>query len=212
MYQFTLLRHAQSQANVEAIYQGQSNTSLSEIGQLQAQALADRWQAEGRHFDGIFASALDRASQTADIVNQVLGAPIEYDMLWAERDLGELTGINHAEAPKRVPPPPFVNPFTPYGNTGEGQWDLFLRAGQGLKTLFAQAPGAYLVVSHRAFLGMLMYTVFGIHPHANFQGPRFHFKNTGLTEITYNPANHQWRLHSFNDVAHLAGMDDERHT
>ena len=118
MYQFTLLRHAQSQANVEAIYQGQSNTSLSEIGRLQAQALADRWQAEGRHFDGIFASALDRASQTADIANQALGAPIEYDMLWAERDLGELTGITHAEAPQLMPPPPFVNPFTPYGHTG----------------------------------------------------------------------------------------------
>jgi broad specificity phosphatase PhoE len=212
MFQFTLLRHAQSQANVEAIYQGQSNTSLSEKGRLQAQRLADRWQVEGRHFDGIFASALTRASQTADIANQALQAPIDYDMLWAERDLGQLTGINHVDAPQLMPPPPFVNPFTPYGNTGEGQWDLFLRAGQGLKILLRQAPGAYLLVSHRAFLGMLMYTIFGIHPQANFHGPRFHFKNTGLTEITYNPANHQWRLHSFNDTAHLAGMDDERHT
>lgn len=206
MFEFTLLRHAESQGNIEKRHQGQSEFPLTELGRRQAQALAGRWQAEGLAFDRIFSSPLERARLTTEAIRAALPAPVEYDPLLAERHLGDLTGLTHEAARHSVPPPPFLTPYEPYGNTGEGQWQLFLRAGQALHKLLSQPPGKYLVVSHRGFLGMLMYAILGINPHANFQGPRFHFQNTGFARITYDPHAHQWRLWAFNDLSHLGDL------
>jgi broad specificity phosphatase PhoE len=206
MFEFTLLRHAESQGNIEKKHQGQSEFPLTELGQRQAQALAERWQAEGVSFARIYSSPLERARRTTEIINEALACPVEYDPQLAERHLGELTGLTHDVARNQVPPPPFLTPYEPYGNTGEGQWQLFLRAGQMLHKLITQPAGKYLVVSHRGFLGMLMYAILGINPHANFQGPRFHFQNTGFARITYDPHTHQWRLWAFNDLSHLGDL------
>jgi broad specificity phosphatase PhoE len=46
-YHITFLRHGESVGNVEDRFQGQADFSLTDKGRLQAQALADRWQAEG---------------------------------------------------------------------------------------------------------------------------------------------------------------------
>lgn len=206
MFDFTFLRHAESQGNLDSKHQGQSEFPITPRGEQQAAALAERWRSEGVSFDRVFSSPLQRARQTTEIVNAALNAPVEYDPLLAERHLGELTGLTHAVAAEKVPPPPFLTPYEPYGNTGEGQWQLFLRAGQALHKLLNQPPGKYLVVSHRGFLGMLMYAVLGINPHANFQGPRFHFQNTGFAHLTYHPQRHQWRLFTFNDLSHLIDL------
>jgi broad specificity phosphatase PhoE len=139
-------------------------------------------------------------------VNACLGVPVEKDPVWAERHLGELTGLDHETASREVPPPPFLNIYEPYGETGEGQWRLFLRAGRGLQSLLERPAGNYLVVGHRAILGMTMCAMFGITPQANFHGPRFQFENTGSATLTYDPGKHQWRLHSFNDMRHLLGI------
>lgn len=203
MYEFTFLRHGESQGNIENKHQGQSEFPLTPLGRRQAEALGDRWSQEQRHFDRIISSPLQRARQTAEIVNRRLNAPMEFDALLAERHLGELTGLTHTEAAQTVPPPSFLNPYDPYGNTGEGQWQLFLRAGAALHKLVLLPEGKYLVVSHRGFLGMLMYAILGISPHANFQGPRFHFMNTGFARLTYDRDKHQWRLFAFNDLHHL---------
>jgi 2,3-bisphosphoglycerate-dependent phosphoglycerate mutase len=206
VYEFTLLRHGESQGNIENRHQGQSEFPLTELGRRQAQALGDRWGREQVTFDRIFSSPLQRAKETAEIVNRAINCPLEFDEVLAERDLGELTGLTHDEGKVRVPPPPFLTPYGAYGNTGEGQWQLFLRAGKALHKLTVQPEGKYLVVSHRGFLGMLMYSILGINPHANFHGPRFHFLNTGFARLTYNPSSHQWRLFAFNDLVHLESL------
>lgn len=206
MYEFILLRHGESQGNIESRHQGQSDWPLTDLGSHQALALAERWQREGRRFDRVLSSPLQRARQTAEIANQFIGAPMELDPDFAERDLGELTGLTHAEASQSVPPPPFLTPYEPYGNTGEGQWQLFLRTGRALQKMLALPKGKYLIVSHRGFLGMLMYAILGIAPQANFQGPRFHFQNTGFARLTYDTQKHQWRLFAFNDLSHLEDL------
>lgn len=206
MYEFTLLRHAESQGNIDKKHQGQAEFPLTELGRRQAAALAAHWRGEKVQFMRIFSSPLQRARQTAEVVNEALGAPLELDPMLAERHLGELTGLTHDVASRQVPPPPFLTPYEPYGNTGEGQWQLFLRAGQMLHRLLSQPRGKYLVVSHRGFLGMLMYAILGINPHANFQGPRFHFQNTGVARLTYDTHTHQWRLFAFNDLSHLGDL------
>ncbi len=204
-YHFTLLRHGQSVGNAENFHQGQSDFPLTETGRQQAHALADRWQAEAKCFDLVISSPLMRARQTAEIIAQALNLPLEYDPEWMERDAGLLSGLHLDDAEIIYPRPPFIHPFEPIGESGESQWELYLRAGRALQNLLYRDPGSYLIVSHGAILNMVMYAILGIAPQANFQGPHFRFRNTSFTTLVYNPSEHDWLLESLNDRLHWPG-------
>src|SRR5690606_37753491 len=100
--------------NIEKKHQGQAEFALTELGRQQAAALAERWRGDGVQFTRIFASPLQRARHTAEIINQALNVPLELDPMLAERHLGELTGLTHTVASQQVPPPPFLTPYEPY--------------------------------------------------------------------------------------------------
>ncbi|HNT23023.1 MAG TPA: histidine phosphatase family protein [Anaerolineales bacterium] len=200
-YTITLLRHGQSVGNAQGLHQGQADFPLSPRGQEQARLLQERWQKEGRRFDLVISSTLARARQTAEIIAQGLGAPIELDSNWMERDNGQLSGLHPDQT--RASRPPFIHLYQPIGQTGESQWELYLRAGQAIQSLLEHTPGQYLVVSHGAILNMALYAILGITPSANFIGPRFRFQNTSFATLTYHPGEHRWTLLGINDTAHL---------
>jgi broad specificity phosphatase PhoE len=205
-YTFVFLRHGESIGNAEGKHQGQADFELTDLGRQQASALAARWQAEKVHFDGAVSSPLMRARETAEIVCGFLKIPLEFNALWMERDNGLLAGLHPDEASIRVPRPPFVYPYLPIGETGESQWELFLRAGQAVQTLFDRPTGSYLVVSHGGILNMVFYAILGIAPHANFLGPRFRFYNTAFATLTYTPGEHKWAVLGVNDHLHWPGV------
>jgi len=207
-YQIILLRHGQSVGNAEGRYQGQSNFPLNDTGRAQAQALARRWAAEGIAFDRIISSPLLRARETADIIAAALNTPIEEDALWQERDNGLLSGMRAEEAAEKHPRPAFFTPYTPVGDTGEGQWDLFLRAGKAVRELIRRPPGRYLVVSHGGLLNMVLYAMLGIIPQANFHGARFRFRNAAFASLLYRPGEHMWVLNRLNDRQHWDSIDE----
>jgi 2,3-bisphosphoglycerate-dependent phosphoglycerate mutase len=209
-FHIILLRHGESIGNAEYFHQGQSDFPLTNTGVTQAQALADRWVAEEVTFDQIICSPLARARQTAEIITQVLypsipqaHLPIEFNALWMERDAGMIAALHESEALERYPRPDFVNPYQSFGVTGEGQWQLYLRAGQALQDLITRPPADYLIVSHGGILNMVLFAILGISPQANFQGPRFRFRNTAFASLTYKPADHYWFVEAINDHAHL---------
>ena len=104
----------------------------------------------------------------------------------------------------------FTNPFSAIiEDEGEGDWELYLRAGQALQGLLRRAPGKYLVVSHGGLLNQVMYAVVGITPQANFSGPRFRFKNTGFAHVIYHPNSHRWQIDALNDRAHWNGKGSD---
>jgi broad specificity phosphatase PhoE len=188
------LRHGQSVGNLEERFQGQADFPLTEAGRAQAQALAERWQTEGQVFDLAIASPLLRARETAEIVTQKLGVPLEFDDLWMERDNGKFSGLTYAEIRTRSAEVDFYTPYQAFGETGEGDWALFLRAGQAVHSLLRRPPGRYLVVSHGGLLNMVLYSIMGISPQANGHGIRFRFKNTSYAHFTYQPENHRWHM------------------
>ncbi len=198
----TLLRHGESVGNAEARWQGQSDFALTDKGRAQAQALAVRWSGEQIRFDEIITSPLDRARETAEIIGSKLNVRVELEPLWMERNVGEIAGLTPAELRDRFPQPAFINPFETIGSDGEGDWELFLRAGQALYNLLNKQPGNYLVVSHGGILNLTMHAVVGITPHANYSGPRFRFGNTGFARLIYSPQKHRWAIDSLNDHAH----------
>jgi broad specificity phosphatase PhoE len=209
-FDIIFLRHGESIGNAERRWQGQADYPLTDKGFQQARALADRWLAEGRKFDCILTSPLKRAKQTADIVGKALNLSVETDPIWMERDIGQVQGLTSDEVKQRYPDREFITPFSAaLGNKGEGDWELYLRGGRALQSLLKRKPSRYLVVSHGGLLNQVMYAVVGIIPQANFSGPRFRFKNTGFTHVTYRPNFHQWQINAVNDHAHLNGRDSD---
>lgn len=202
VYHFVFLRHGESVGNAQSRWQGQSDYELTEKGRAQARALAARWKSEKVKFDLILASPLVRAKGTAEIIASVMEAPVELDPILLERHIGEIEGMTAEEVRKR-PQPPYVTPYDPIGGEGEGDWALFLRAGQALYSLLRRPAGNYLIVSHGGLLNQLMHAIVGIAPHVDPSGIRFRFDNTAFARAIYYPHQHRWAIEALNDRAHL---------
>jgi probable phosphoglycerate mutase len=202
IYHITLLRHAESTGNAEGRVQGQLNFPLSDKGRAQAAALAQRWLTEGVGFDRVIVSPQDRAHQTGQIIAKALNTPIELEPLWAERHNGTMAGMLENELRSIYTEGALPSPYHPLAETGEGDWTLYLRAGQALSNLLKHPAGRYLVVSHGGTLNMTLYAILGIAPQANYQGPRFRLENTAFAKFRYYPSRHRWRVDIIGDRAH----------
>jgi broad specificity phosphatase PhoE len=202
-YMITFLRHGESVGNADGYFQGQSDFPLTKKGQEQVAALAKRWQEEEVSFNLIISSPLSRARQTAELIASSLKTPLEFDDLWMERDNGDLAGLSHEEGRRKYPQPEFTNIYQSFATTGEGDWELYLRAGRCLHALLSREPGKYLVVSHGGLLNQVFYSIMGIAPQSNYSGTRFRFANTGFSDFVYYPGMHRWLVETINDHAHF---------
>jgi probable phosphoglycerate mutase len=101
MTRILLARHGETDWNREGRWQGHSDQPLNATGRAQAEALAARLRGEG--IDALYTSDLLRASQTAAAVGRATGLnPIPAPGL-REVDVGELAGLDRAEAGRRYP-------------------------------------------------------------------------------------------------------------
>lgn len=207
-FHITLLRHGESQGNYEGRHQGQADFPLTDAGRDQSRILLARWKSERKQFDLIISSPLARARETAEIIATGLNVPLEFDPLLMERDNGLMAGLSPDEVRETLPQPSFVHPYQPIGQTGESQWELFLRAGNAVQNLLSRPPGKYLIVSHGGLLNMFLYAVLGIALQPNFHGPRFRFANSAFATLSYFPAAHRWYILGINDHLHLKTDED----
>ncbi|GAB4455272.1 MAG: alpha-ribazole phosphatase [Anaerolineales bacterium] len=99
MTQFCLVRHGQTDWNLEGRYQGQSDVPLNEKGRAQAKALAE--QLKGQTFAAIFSSDLMRARDTAEVIANQLGLPVQIEPRLREINQGEWEGVLAADIKAR---------------------------------------------------------------------------------------------------------------
>ena len=102
MARLVLLRHGESQWNLENRFTGWVDVPLSAKGVEEAKQ--DGEKLRGFTFDRAFSSVLARANETLRIVLEVLGQtniPIEKDKALNERMYGDLQGLNKAETAKK---------------------------------------------------------------------------------------------------------------
>lgn len=144
-----LLRHGQTDWNIDFRLQGVTDIELNETGIAQARDAANALEA--REWDLIITSPLSRARDTAEIVRNTLGkSNVEVEPLLLERSFGEAEGLSHEEWRAK------------YSDTnqvpgGESLSDLEKRAGLLLDTLVSKHQGRrVLAVSHGALIRVLL--------------------------------------------------------
>ncbi|MFO0766727.1 MAG: 2,3-bisphosphoglycerate-dependent phosphoglycerate mutase [Nitrospiraceae bacterium] len=102
MSKLVLIRHGESQWNLENRFTGWVDVPLSPKGVEEAKAAAQK--LSGYRFDRAFSSVLARANETMRLILESLGQttiPIEKDKALNERMYGELQGLNKAETAKK---------------------------------------------------------------------------------------------------------------
>lgn len=104
MSTLVLIRHGQSQWNLENRFTGWEDVPLTELGREEAHRAGKLLREAGITFTFAFTSELVRAQETLSIVLGELGAeslPVERDQALNERHYGDLQGLNKAETAKK---------------------------------------------------------------------------------------------------------------
>jgi alpha-ribazole phosphatase len=158
MAELWLVRHGQTDWNVEGRYQGQSDVPLNEAGLNQARLLAE--SLRGSHFDALYCSDLKRASRTAEILGQELGLPVIVDHRLREICQGEWEGLLVDEIARR-----FSASVSAWENRtrevrapgGESVAEVAARVAQAADAIALAHPGQrILIVSHGLALATLI--------------------------------------------------------
>jgi 2,3-bisphosphoglycerate-dependent phosphoglycerate mutase len=125
MVKLVLLRHGQSQWNLENRFTGWVDIDLTPEGEAQAVRAGELIGASGVKFDRAYASVLTRAVRTGTIALEKAGQgslALTRDWRLNERHYGALTGLNKAETAEKhgedqvriwrrsydIPPPPLA--------------------------------------------------------------------------------------------------------
>ena len=106
MNKLILLRHGQSQWNLENRFTGWKNVPLTEKGETEAKKAGELLKKHNIHVDRVFSSVLERANRTAEIaiIHAELNNLLENNKFIMtcseklnERDYGDLVGLNKQE-------------------------------------------------------------------------------------------------------------------
>jgi 2,3-bisphosphoglycerate-dependent phosphoglycerate mutase len=195
-----MVRHGETDWNVEKRIQGHIDIGLNAMGRTQAEATSSG--LAGTAFHAAYASDLDRAWQTAETITSRLGLPVAREPGLRERNYGVLQGLTTAEIATRYP-----KAYTHYLSrdpdynfkTGESLVAFAARIVAAIEALSAAHAGeTLLLVSHGGVLDICYRKAIG----RDLASPRdFPIPNAALNWFEVSPDG--WRLLSWADRDHL---------
>ena len=142
-----LVRHGQTDWNIEKRMQGHTDIPLNDTGIQQMNELSDRIVKEGISFDRLISSPLGRARKSAEIIAEKTGfKDIVFDEDFIERDCGLLEGVIWS---------PELDLNDPEYET-ESVSDLCKRAKRAFEKYDFAEDEKIMIVSHGAFLAALV--------------------------------------------------------
>ena len=190
-----LVRHGESEGNALGVAQGWRDFPLTEHGRAQAAAAASRLASTGA--TTVYGSDLRRAGETAEIIGERCGVPVELRAALREQRAGELEGLTWAQATER-----WGRDLRPGEGTipGEEAHDAFReRVAREFDLLYGRhADDVAVCVSHGGTIRVLLSHVLGLPPGVY---PRVHVANGSITVVEANRG--QPMVTSLNDGCHL---------
>lgn len=155
-----LLRHGQTDWNLQGRWQGQASFApgLNETGFAQARSAAE--ELSGNQFSAIYSSDLLRARQTAEAIAECHGLPVLVDERLREVNLGEWEGMLSGEVKARYAKELEErerDPLHARPPQGETLAEVAERARAAVDDILQkQAQGPILIVSHGLTLASLI--------------------------------------------------------
>jgi broad specificity phosphatase PhoE len=198
-----LVRHGATVLSAEDRFAGASDVALSETGQGQARALAERLRGEA--IAAFYASPLSRTRDTARILAEPHGKPVELREALREISHGPWEGRTRAEVEANDPATyarweedPFS--FAPEG--GETGLAVTARALPSVLGIAEQHAGEEVViVSHKATIRLVLCALLGFDPRA--YRDRLDLGPAALSVLDVRDSLHA-RLALYNDTSHYA--------
>lgn len=213
-----IIRHGQSQGNIERVTDGLSHEELhdprlTELGKKQAVACGERFK--DTKFDAVYSSALLRAVETATeiIKKQPNEKTLKVLPLLTEAGVSpEYSHSSFTEIHKINKNAVLADDIDPtkslfYYNSTRDEADLFERAQEALEYIKThQHEGEKIaIVSHAAFITYLVFSLMGYKKECPLYD--LDFKNTGVTKVTiYKKGTNKYGDTVFefiNDTSHL---------
>lgn len=192
--EIVLIRHGETDWNVDRRYQGTSDRALNEHGHSQAQALADAMR--GEEWDAIVSSPLKRAWSTALSIAEALGMNEDLlipDPRLMERSYGVAEGHTLAEREQLYP-----------GDVWEGletHDDLGVRSLGAIEDYIRRFPNQRLImVTH----GTWITSVLEVLTQGEFGYGKSIILNTSRTYLTFNDGN--WSVGEIAVADHLGAL------
>lgn len=197
--QVLLIRHGQTDWNVDGRWQGALPIGLNDIGRAQAKALAN--YLSNRKIGSVYSSDLPRALDTAAAIGASFGLTPITEVRLQEFNLGIFQGLKRDEIRERYPVEHsnFEADYWNYAVTqGESRRALQTRAYEVFQEIVAKAVGPDVaIVSHGGTIRMLLLRLFEGAPELN----HFHVENTSLTILVRD--GNKWKLEALATVPHL---------
>ena len=206
MHETTLIviRHGETAWNREKRMQGTTDTALSDVGRVQAQALGRR--LAGHSFAALYSSYLSRARDTARAIAEHTGREVVADPRLQERRFGIFEGLTAEEIVSRYPEEHarFTSRDPDYAVPGGESTRSFTQRCIGcLVEIAGRHHGSeVVVVTHGLVLDSLYRAAHGLDHGARRPVPLI---NASLNFFGYGAG--AWRLVLWGDVSHLAAHE-----
>lgn len=217
-----LIRHGQSLVNLTDWAHGNRDEGLTELGERQARAVAERLASDLDHIDALYASTMKRAQETAAIIGEVIAREVAGDDRIREIGNNQLDHAPWADLPTDfgdfwATARPFAS-VTPAVERGESLMHFRTRVGAFLEDMLAaHARQVVVAVAHGGVLDAVFDHVFNVGPWRRCQIWTHNAAVTHLEALDSAPDSdyfahagpEHWRLHRHNCIAHLRGLESE---
>lgn len=179
-----LVRHGETEWNAQARFQGQSDVPLNEEGRRQA--LAARRKLANAEIKAVYASDLQRAWETAEIIVAVHGLSIHAEPRLREQNFGKWEGLTYEEIEERYPKALAgfrADPVNMPLPDGETLRQVAARVQEALaEIIHAHADDTVLLVAHGGTLQVLISLILELLPATPW---RFRLAPCSLSEILW---------------------------
>ena len=203
-----LIRHGQTDWNLEGKIQGRHDVSLNKTGLKQAELLA--MGMDKRPVVQIFSSRQKRALETAQAVGRRQHVAVTVIDGLEEVEFGEWEGKTWDEISREYPeefkvwctePAEIVPPG------GESRPQIYRRIGNALKEILRRSRGDIAIVSHGAALAymvsLMLEKELGDHD-------EIIVKNASISTVEYDRETGKFHMAEANDVSHLKALSQEQ--